>query len=190
MVKIEQLRVVLGVALAVSAGGAWAGGESGFYIGGGIGSAAVEDKEADPIDTGKLSFDESDSAYKVFGGFNFGVVPLIDLAVEAGYVDFGKPAGKANGKDVNYDASGFDAFGVAGLNFGPLGIFAKLGMINWDVEKDLGGTQNSYSGTDAAYGIGARFELLSVRLRAEYEMFDVSDLDKLDMFSVSVTYTF
>ncbi|MFV9615085.1 MAG: outer membrane beta-barrel protein, partial [Gammaproteobacteria bacterium] len=62
----------------------FAGAESGFYIGAGVGDAGVDVNEND--------FDESDSAYKIFGGYNIGFIPLVDFAVEASYVDFGSPS--------------------------------------------------------------------------------------------------
>ncbi len=40
----------------------FAGAESGFYLGLGAGDASVKDGD----------FDESDTAYKVFGGYNIG----------------------------------------------------------------------------------------------------------------------
>lgn len=41
---------------------AFAGSECGFYLGAGLGQTDVEISD----------FDESDSAYKIFGGYNFG----------------------------------------------------------------------------------------------------------------------
>jgi hypothetical protein len=154
----------------------FAGADSGFYIGGGVGDASVDAKEVD--------FDESDSAYKVFGGYNFGVIPLIDLAVEASYVDFGTPS--RGGIDV--EITGLNAFGLAGLSFGPFGIFAKAGMIDWDVDVS-GNISDSDSGTDPAYGVGARFALGSFAVRAQYERYDVDQAD-VEMLSVSAVFTF
>jgi len=153
-----------------------AGADSGFYIGGSVGDASVESG----------SFDESDSAYKVIGGFNFGIIPLVDVAVEAAYVDFGSPSNN----NANIEVTGLEAFGVGGLSFGPFGIFAKAGFINWDVESTVSTVKTSDSGTDPAYGIGARFALGPVSLRAEYELFDVSDNIDIEMMSVGATYTF
>ena len=151
-----------------------AGTDSGFYIGAGVGDASV--KEAD--------FDASDSAYKIFGGYNIGFIPLVDFAVEASYVDFGKPSTTAGSVEI----SGVNAFGLAGLSFGPFGIFAKAGMINWDADSTFGSTTSSESGTDPAYGVGARLAFGSFAVRAEYEVYDL-DAD-LDMVSISGVFTF
>jgi len=149
-----------------------AGAASGFYIGAGTGSAAI-------TDTG---FDESDSASKIIAGYNIGFIPFVDFAIEGSYVDFGAPASTA----VSAEATGLDAFGLVGLNFGPIGIFAKTGVISWDLETNTG---FSDSGTDPAYGIGARFQLFAISVRAEYEIFEFDTAD-VDLISVSATFTF
>ena len=151
-----------------------AGADSGFYIGAGVGDASVKDGD----------FDASDSAYKIFGGYNIGFIPLVDFAVEASYVDFGNPSTSAG----NVEVSGLNAFGLAGLSFGPFGIFAKAGAISWDSDSTFGSTSTSDSGTDPAYGVGARFAIGSFAVRAEYEVYDL-DAD-LDMVSVSGVFTF
>ena len=44
-------------------------------------------------------------------------------------------------------------------------------------------------GSDLAYGVGAQFRVLGLSIRAEYEKFEISEVD-LDMISVGLTYTF
>jgi hypothetical protein len=152
-----------------------AGADSGFYIGAGVGDASIKDS----------SFDASDSAYKIFGGYNIGFIPLVDFAVEASYVDFGKPSTSAG----SVEATGLNAFGLAGLSFGPFGIFDKAGMLSWDSDATFGALNTSESGSDPAYGLGARFAIGSFSVRAEYEVYDLDGAD-LDMVSVSGAYTF
>ncbi|RKZ56983.1 MAG: porin family protein [Gammaproteobacteria bacterium] len=151
---------------------AFAGADSGFYIGAGAGDASISEG----------NFDESDSAYKIIAGYNIGFIPFVDFAVEGSYVDFGNPGTSTN----NVEATGWDAFGLAGLNFGPVGIFAKAGAIKWDLSTNSG---FSDSGTDPAYGIGAKFSFLSFAVRAEYEVFQFDTAD-VDMVSLSATFTF
>ena len=81
--------------------------------------------------------------------------------------------------------------GLAGLELGPIGVFAKAGFIAWDADLSLDGVnQGDESGTDPAYGVGVRFSLWSAEVRAEYEYFDVGDIDDLTMVSVGVAWTF
>ena len=183
--KFNIMAVLLSGFLFLTPAAVFAGAESGFYIGGGLGSSTVALANTDPTDS--FDFDESDSGYKVFGGFNFGVIPLIDLAVEASYVDFGNPSGTLlGGGAIDFEVTGINAFGLAGLSFGPFGVFAKYGVIDWDTKASIGND----SGTDAAYGIGARFQISSLAIRVEYEEFDLSGLDDLYMASASLAYTF
>ena len=154
----------------------FAGAESGFYLGLGAGDTTVK----------ATDFDESDSGYKVFGGYNFGVVPLVDLGLEASYVHFGNPANDS----VSSEVTGLDAFGLAGLSFGPFGIFAKAGVIDWGVDTNDGTVTNSESGTDPAYGLGARLAFGSFAVRAEYEYFDLDSDVEVEMVSISGVYTF
>jgi outer membrane immunogenic protein len=151
-----------------------AGADSGLYIGAGVGDASVKDS----------GFDESDSAYKIFGGYNIGFIPLVDFAVEASYVDFGKPSNSTG----SIELTGYNAFGLAGLSFGPFGVFAKAGALSWDSDSVFGTSTGSDSGTDPAYGLGARFAIGPFAVRAEYEVYDL-DTD-LDMVSISGVYTF
>ena len=153
-----------------------AGAESGFYLGLGAGDSTVKSGD----------YSESDSGYKVFGGYNFGVIPLVDLAVEGSYVHFGNPSNTT----ASVEVTGFDAFGLAGLSFGPFGIFAKAGLINWGMETTEGLVTNSESGSDPAYGVGARLAFGSFSVRAEYELYDLDNDVDVEMVSISGIYTF
>ena len=158
--------------------------ETGFYVGGGIGSAGIEfDDPVLPED-----FDESDFGWKVFGGFNFDLA--FDLGVEVGYVDLGEPAANIGAVSVELDPTGFDVFGVAGFDLGPVNVFGKLGYIFWDADIDVGTIDFSDDGNDLAYGVGVRIGLDSLEIRGEYESFDISDIDTVDMLSASIVYYF
>lgn len=159
-----------------------AGSDSGVYVGGGIGRSSVE------INTQLADFDEDATGYKILAGYNFGLVPLVDLAVEADYRDFGtfETAGGA----VETDATAFNVYGLAGLNFGLIGVFAKLGYSDVEVDADLGDFSLNDSDSANSWGLGAKVYLTSFSIRAEYEKFDVDEVDDLSMLSVSGTLTF
>jgi hypothetical protein len=165
-----------------------AGTQSGFYLGAGLGQASVGDIDADAL--GEVSFDGDDTGWKIFGGYNFGLFPLIDLAIEAGYVDFGNPDDNVGGTRVEVDAHGLDIFGLVGGNIGPVGVFAKVGLVNWDADLSADGESASDDGTDPAYGIGARLKFGSLEVRGEYELFDVDAADDVNLLSVSGVWTF
>jgi hypothetical protein len=163
---------------------AYAGGDSGFYLGGGVGQSSVGDIDGSG-GFGSIDFDGDDTAYKAIVGYNFGIIPLVDLGIEAEYVDFGEP----DDNGVELDPSALAAFGVAGVNLGPIGIFGKVGVFTWDVDISDGIDSGSEDGTDMAYGLGARFHIASFQIRAEYEFFDTDTAD-LDLISASLIYTF
>lgn len=169
------------LAAAMAAAPAHAGGDSGFYVGAGVGQASVGD--VDGVDG---NFDGDDVGYKAIVGYNFGIIPLVDLSIEAEYVDFGEP--DDDGIEVSGDA--LAAFGVAGVNLGPVGLFGKVGMAAWDADASDGIDSVSDDGTDMAYGIGARFHIASFQIRAEYEFFDIDLADDVSLLSASLIYTF
>jgi opacity protein-like surface antigen len=156
--------------------------DNGFYLGGSIGQAGVK---IDDLSGGALpddDFDANDAAWKLIAGMR----PLDWLGVEAAYVNFGEPEDTVLGQKLKAKGDGISAFAVGFLPTGPVDLYAKLGLISWDSK--ISGSFDD-SGTDLAYGVGAQFRVLSLSVRAEYEKFDVSDVD-LDMISVGVTYTF
>lgn len=190
--KTNRATPVLWVALSIlllPASAALA--ESGFYIGGSIGSAALEVDVVDP-DLDAFSFDENDFAWKAYGGFVWDL-PLVDLGVEGGYVDFGSPSTTRASTTYQFDTTGWNIWGTAGVDLGPVGLYGKLGYIAWDVEADsVGDVVDSFSddGSDFGYGIGAKFMLGSFEIRGEYEIYDIDGADRLDMLSAGVVWVF
>jgi outer membrane immunogenic protein len=167
-----------------------ASADSGFYAGGSIGSATIQADIPDENLGEVFVFDENDFAWKAFGGYNFDL-PLVDLGIEAGYVDLGSPSGNLLGSSVSLDVTGWDAFGVAGVQLGPVGVFAKAGLISWNADGIVDGIKaGSDDGSDPAYGIGARFNLGSLEIRGEYEYFDLESTDDVYMLSAGLVYHF
>ncbi len=186
--KLIRLLIVGLLGAGLLPGAAFAGTESGFYVGAGVGQASVGDIDVE--NQGEIDFDGDDTGFKVFAGYNFGIIPLVDLAIEGGYVDFGNPDDDVSGFNVEADATGWDLFGLVGANIGPVGVFGKVGMVMWDGDASVEGIEfASDDGTDPAYGIGARLKFGSLEVRAEYEIFDL-DVADVDMISASGVWTF
>ncbi|MBW4934954.1 outer membrane beta-barrel protein [Marinobacter sp. F4206] len=182
--------LTLAVSLFAVSGTTFAGSDSGLYLGASVGQAKIDfrdNRSLDDVDF-DVDFDDDDTGYKIFGGYNFGLIPLVDLAVEGAYVDFGSFNGSIGTlTDAGLDINGWTGAGLAGIKLGPIGLFAKAGVIAWD--SDFKGVNFDDDGTDPLYGIGARFNLFSFQLRAEYERYDLDDFD-IDYFSVGAAYTF
>ena len=157
--------------------------DNGFYLGGSVGQVNVK---VDDVFGGSLAnddFDSDDTAFKLIAGIR----PLDWLGVEAAYVNFGEPEDTVGGFNLTAEGDGISAFAVGFLPTGPVDLFAKAGLIAWDSK--VTGASFDDDGSDLAYGVGAQFRVLGLSIRAEYEKFDISDVD-LDMISIGVTYTF
>jgi opacity protein-like surface antigen len=160
--------------------------DNGIYLGAGVGQSGVEFD--DDFEGNSLDFDASATAFKVIAGWRF-----IDwLAVEANYVDLGSGDDRVAGQRIETDIDGVSLALVGFLPVGPVDLFARVGAIDWSAELsapafDVSGSDD---GTDLAYGVGAQFRVWSLSLRAEYERFDISDADTVDLLSVGVTWTF
>lgn len=161
----------------------WAGTESGLYIGGSVGQTSVESDFG-----GDTSFklDDEDNGYKILFGYNFGLVPFLDLAVEADYREYGK----FGSENLNTEIVSSELFGIIGVNFGPIGVFGKLGYSDTDLDAVIDDIDLKDSESATAYGAGAKLNLGSFGIRAEYEVLDLDAVDDLNMISVGATYTF
>ena len=188
-------RVILAcvlVAVAV-ASPAVAQEKNGFYIGGSIGQSKIDVKGGDQ-DLGDIEFNEGDTGYKLFVGYRL----LTFLAVEGSYLDFGTP-------DTTFDTdfgdlyteiglNGWDVSVVGNLPLGFFDLFARAGYFWWDadIRAALGGDSDddSDSGSDLTYGVGAAVWLGQIAVRAEIEWFDIADAEDVYMYSLGISYTF
>ena len=171
-------RIALGVlsALGLIAGSANAAeeevAESGWYLGVGAGKSTIAIDDA--------GFDESDTAYKIFGGYSFNK----NFGLEAAYLDSGNPSMPVGTATIDT--------GITALNFSlvgriPIGesfaLFGKLGFASyeWEVNARRNGSllaSESGSDSDMSYGLGASFTIAQrFVLGLEYEVIDVPDID-------------
>ena len=184
------------IAPALAAGTAHAA-EMGFYFGGSVGQTTVKASstvQTSPITSNTFHFDNDDTGYKAFVGFNF----LPFLGVEGGYVDLGSPSDDANffgsRVDGEVDATGWEAFVVGTLPIGPVDLFVKAGgiesSIDLKVHDQLSGLsfKDDESNEMFAYGAGAAFNFGKFGVRVEAEGYDVDKLDDLYFISLGATY--
>ena len=160
--------------------------DSGFYIGAAAGGATQDIELGAPPE-----IEEDDTGFKVFGGYKFDT-SIVDLSVELGYVDFGEAEIDTAAGEVVFDPTGINLWGIAGVELGPVDLFAKLGFIAWDIETTTFAGTSSDDGTDYGFGLGAGFDIGRVQIRGEYELYDTSNVDvsMLSMLSLGVVYTF
>lgn len=172
-------------ALGLVAGPALAA-DNGVYLGASVGQSGVTFEET--VAGEDFEFDTDSTGYKAILGWRF----LDWLAVEANYVDLGSGDDNVAGTRIETDVNGVSLAAVGFLPLGPVDLFARVGVIDWkaDVTASDLGFDVSDDGTDLAYGVGAQFRVWSLGLRAEYERFDISEADTVDMVSLGVTWTF
>ena len=166
--------------------------DGGLYFGGGVGTAAVEaviDDGGVILPSPPPTFDEDDLGWKVMGGYNFALAGF-SLGLEGSYVNLGAPSMDIATIPVEVESTALAGFGTAGVDFGPLGVFGKLGMVAWDADAVIDGIGVSDDGTDPAYGIGARLYLGSFEFRGEYEIFDIEDTEDVTLVSLGLVWRF
>lgn len=165
--------------------------QDGWFIGASIGQSMIESNIDDPEFPGAGSFDESDFAWKLYGGYNWVLARTFGFGIEGGYVNFGSPSDTILGDvPIKIEPTAIDLFATLGFDIGPVGIFGKVGYAWWDVDVDVGNQGFSDDGDDPVYGIGARFNLFSLEFRGEYEYFDTADVDDVAMWSLGVVWRF
>ena len=166
--------------------------ESGFFMGGSIGTAAVEANVNDGVvlpDPAPV-FDESDFGWKFLAGYDFALSDTFSLGIEGGYVDLGSPSADVLTVPISLDPTGLNLYGTAGVDIGPVGLFAKYGFVDWEVDGSIGGIDFDDDGNDPAYGVGVRFNLGSIEIRGEYEIFDISDAEDVTLLSAGIVVRF
>jgi len=170
----------ISLCLTLLAGAASA--DEGLALGASYGYAKIDDSDSG------LSFDGSDSGYKLFANYTF----ANGFGIEGGYVDFGSPDDNILGQVASIDASGWNLYGVGtlGLSDG-FDLFAKAGVVSWEADSVLNGIRiDKDDGNDLALGIGAKFGSGSLGLRTEFEWFDISDADAVWMASIGLEFRF
>jgi len=152
--------------------------DNGIYLGGSVGLSSIQDDG--------INYDADATGFKLIAGWRF----LDWLSVEGNYVDFGTGDDRVLGERIEASVDGVSLSAVGFLPIGPVDLFARAGAINWngDIKSSTLG-RGSDDGTDLTYGVGAQFRVWSLSIRAEYEVFDIDNVD-LDMISLGVTWTF
>jgi opacity protein-like surface antigen len=154
---------------------------TGAYIGASVGEATNEVDE----------FNGRDTAFKLTAGYAFNQY----FGVELAYLDAGTQADTVAGRRIENESTGVIASALVSLPLGErLAVFGKLGYAFYDSEATgrLGNqiSRETDSGDDLAYGLGLELAVFrGLRLRAEYEVVDVSEAD-FDVVSAGVVYKF
>ena len=160
--------------------------DNGFYVGGSVGQSGVHFDER--VEGAHIDYKADATGYKLIAGWR----PLDWFAVEGDYVDLGSGSDTVQGTKISTDVNGVTLSALGFLALGPVDVFARVGAVNWnaDVKIPSLGAKASDDGTDFTYGVGAQFRIWSLSFRAEYERFEVSDINTVDLATLGVTWTF
>jgi OOP family OmpA-OmpF porin len=137
------------------------------------------------------SEDNTDTGWKLAVGNQFNT----NAALEFGYIDLGEAKFTAAGVGCSLEADGFQAALVGSLPMANQFAFTgRVGLFRWDadVSCSAGGASASTdeSGTDLTFGVGVRYDMTkTVGIRAEWERFDMDDVD-VDMLSLGLLFSF
>lgn len=148
---------------------------AGPYVGANIGQA----------DYDTPGFDDPTS-YTILAGYNV----TENFGLEMSYTDFGE---SDDGIAPVWTLDG-DGFGIAAVGKYPLAenfeIFAKLGLIDWEVslDEDGYGELAKADGTDVTIALGAAYSITTnLDLVAQYQTFEAdSDGDSSDVTNLSI----
>ena len=178
----------LGMAQAMS------GPDSAWFVGGSYGQSKLE---CDTSGIAGVSCDDSDTAWRIFGGYQFNK----NLAVELGYSALGEASISGGGITATVEAKAWDLVAVGILPItAQFSVFGKLGMYMADSELSsntplIPGASDS--NTDITYGIGLQYDFnKSLGVRAEYQQYkkvgsdDVGGDGDVDVMSVGVVFRF
>jgi opacity protein-like surface antigen len=182
------MRKLVAFAILALAGTCASAADNGIYLG-----AAISGDATLHVSQFQGNLDINNRPYKLI----LGIRPLDHFGVEVNYLDFGsaKQAFVVPDVGINAKAKFYDAFAVGYLPLPLVDLYAKAGLVRWDTDVQLttiAGPQPriSDSGTDFAFGAGAQVRFGSLAARLEYERFEVSNSDKVDILSLGVTWTF
>lgn len=141
-------KVLLAAALVAACGAASAQGYAGAVAG-----LAKFNSDCAP----GVSCDDSDTGYKVFGGYQLNP----NVSIELGYTDFGQAEGRAGGLRETLKAKAYSVVGAFRTSFAPewTGV-ARLGLASVKGERDTNfGLSESDSSIKLYAGLGVEYAL-------------------------------
>ncbi|MGM0535635.1 MAG: hypothetical protein ACQER5_06110 [Pseudomonadota bacterium] len=131
------------------------------------------------------------SGFRLTAGFSPQLLPRLDLGAEVSYRESEDvPVSLANRQQL-LDTTSLGGSLLAGVRFGPLGLYAKSGLAEWQGDPVGGRDQlRNGGGTARVQGFGARLQLRRLVSRLEFEKIDAPAMSHLNMTTASVHFPF
>jgi OOP family OmpA-OmpF porin len=160
----------------------------GFYLGAGVGEFSTEIDELDDVDDVGIDFEEDEDATRIFAGYRFNQF----VGVQADYYDFGESETALGLLPVRSDASGLAPSVVGTLPLGPVELFARAGIVFYDLEVNLDNDNVlDETGNDPVYSVGVGVTVLEhLNLKAEYEVVDIDHFDEAEGVWLTANWRF
>jgi OOP family OmpA-OmpF porin len=192
--SLKNVLAALGVTSCIAVSAPALAADEGFYVGASVGVTSL-DVDGGDLGLTNASFDDNDTGYKVFLGYDFNK----NWGVELGYADLGQydftgNFGAVNVRgDIDVTAAYLTAVGTYPIN-NEFAVFGKLGAYYGDADATASaGTisaSDSGSDTNVLFGLGVKYNFTKqFAVRGEWERFHDSDFP-VDLFSVGVAFKF
>lgn len=177
---------IIAMAASVVAIPVTASADSGFFVGGSVGSATLDDS----IDT--FALDADSTSFRLNAGWQFSDF----LAIEAGYHDFGKfdEEFDLGGvlTDVDLRADGYTLGLTTSIPMGSnLSLFGRLGAFAWEGDARVDGLRiEGFDDENLYYGAGADFKVTErLSLLGDWTRYELDDTES-DVISIGFRYRF
>lgn len=173
-------RTVLAAATAIASAVAFAPSASAQLYGGAgltVFQTDIDDQDINiAAAMGRLGW-EFNPFFAIEGEAAFGIAEdEIDVPAPIGPVDIGID-------------SGFGVFAVGKIPLAVVDLFGRIGYADVSIEGSAGGFSASEDGSGMAYGAGINFNVLILRMRAEYTRYEIDDGD-IDSLGLSALLKF
>jgi OOP family OmpA-OmpF porin len=166
--------------------------DQGFYAGLSLGQADAKQACDDLGGTG-ISCDSKDTAWKIFGGYQFNR----HFAAELGYTDLGEAKASFGGLNETLKANAIELVGVGMLPVADrFSVFAKLGLYRGETEDNTNfGFSAKETNTDLTFGFGARYDFGKLGVFGQWQRYadigggDIGESD-VDVISIGLLCKF
>jgi hypothetical protein len=161
----------------------------GLYVGAGFGDFSAEIDDVDDIDDAIADFEEDEDASKYFVGWRFNRF----LGVQADLYDLGKASAMLRGQPISSETEAYGASVVGTLPIAFIELFARAGLIFYDLEVATPNASDRIdeSDEDIVYSAGIGFTFVErFNLQLEYEVLEISELDKADAWWLNASWRF
>ena len=160
---------------------------SSAYIGASVGKADLDFDCA-----GFTGCDTKDTAWRVFGGYQFSR----HFSAELGYANLGEASFVDPVDPINVEGTAWDISAVGAFPVGPVSIFGRLGLYSADIEASGPGGSADASNTGILFGVGVQYDFnKNLGLRAEWQQYndvedDVGTKADVSVINVGVVWRF